>query len=531
MLLRTTEEVRRGAAHGEEPAEPVEVIRAEPSPATPRAAGAAALRTWVREQVSPTAAPGDAWTVHVRADAETRRFAADLLAALGITTHSTRRRGRVRRQALIATIPSARGEIVADLLDAADGAEEVRIAGSGRRGALCVVYDPRRPAAVVSRAHSDRPLPFIPENPTARGDGSHRPPPRRVSLRIVLAAGLAASSVCAGVLALVVGHGRPPGGTSPHVVAADAGPAPTEPPTRRVPAAVYDGARGQLVVVGGVGAANGLLSDTWTYDGRRWSRHDADPQPPARIGASLVYDPRAGEVLLVGGLRFTVVSLSDDVWAWNGATWTRLRAAGAAPQPILPGVAAWDSDLQRVVFVGVCTDLNGPPDVQTWTFDGQRWLSLHPAHEPPLRHGALLSDAPGMGSLVLVEPDGGLSAGGQTWTFDGIDWRSAPVPGPARVADDETVVVDPHSGLLVLTGPGGDSATWDGSQWRDAASRPPQWQAIPFSDGSRLLLVAGDAGQPLQTWTWTGYGWTQSALPLALPGGPVTSRDADVEPS
>ena len=515
MLLLTRAVERRKTAQGDGAAEPLEVIRAEPSPAAPPAAGRAALRTWVGEQLAPAMAPGDDWTLHVRGDAETCRFAADLLAASGVTTGAVGRLGPARRHVLDATLSSVYGDLMADLLEAVGSAEEVRIAGSGRRDALCVVYQPRLAVAAVSRTHTDGHLKPTPEIPDSGLGAPRRTRHRRVSRRILVAIGLAIGTACAGMLALVVGDGRPPGGASPRVVAADAGPPPTEPPARRVPAAVYDSARRQLVVVGGVGASSGLLSDTWTFDGRRWSRHDAGPQPPARIGASLVYDPRAGRVLLVGGLRFTVVSLSDDIWAWNGTTWSRLETVGAAPQPILPGVAAWDSTLKSTVFVGICRNAGAAPDVQTWAFDGQRWLSLRPAHEPPLRHGALLSDAPRVGSLVLVEPDGEGGDRGQTWTFDGIDWRSA--SGPARVADDESVVVDPLSGLLVLTGPSGDSATWDGFRWRDAASRVPQWQAIPFSDGSRLLLVASDVGQPLRTWAWNGHGWTQTRLPRTLP--------------
>src|SRR5882672_1673729 len=43
------------------------------------------------------------------------------------------------------------------------------------------------------------------------------------------------------------------------------------PPARNSHAMAYDAARGQDVLFGGSGANNGLLSDTWVWDGSNWA--------------------------------------------------------------------------------------------------------------------------------------------------------------------------------------------------------------------------------------------------------------------
>jgi len=74
-------------------------------------------------------------------------------------------------------------------------------------------------------------------------------------------------------------------------------------PAPRVGHAVaYDGAHGTTVLFGGRGA-DGLLRDTWLWDGAIWRRRSPAPSPPARAGHAMAYDSRRGKIVLFGGIR------------------------------------------------------------------------------------------------------------------------------------------------------------------------------------------------------------------------------------
>jgi len=495
------------------------VVRAEPSPEVSPAAGVAALHAWMEEQAESVATPGSLWQVSVRGDAETCRYAADLLATPTVSVASTPASWRRRHSATVtATVPGRSVGIVAGLLEAGAGADEILVTLRGGSRGFVLRYRPRDPSAEIRTVGggSERGLGALEPVP------AHRPPNtgarsvrNRRAAAIAAVSALAITGSIAGV-ALMLEHGQAPS-AGPKVVdtRGAAGTPPDRPVSRRAAAATFDPVRSELVLVGGIGTNNAILSDTWTFDGRRWSRHDAGATPPARVGESLVYDPQTRLTLLIGGLRFLLVSLRDDMWGWDGTSWTPLHPEGDAPEPIVPGAASWYGSIGRVVYVCVCREEAGN-SVQTWVWDGRRWWQQHPTHEPPLTHGALLSDVPAGPRLVLVEPDGRPGGGGQTWTYDGVDWRSAPEPGPRHLDDDATPAADPASGRLVLTGPSGATSTWDGTGWREAAPRVTTWQTVLFSDGSRLVLFGADVGRGVREWVWAQGSWVERSPPQHL---------------
>jgi hypothetical protein len=75
---------------------------------------------------------------------------------------------------------------------------------------------------------------------------------------------------------------------------------------------------------------------TWRFDGKEWSRLDATGPGP-RQAYSIAADPDSGEVLLFGGetypnhgvTRRSAPPAFNDLWAFDGTTWTQL--AGDQP--------------------------------------------------------------------------------------------------------------------------------------------------------------------------------------------------------
>jgi hypothetical protein len=73
-----------------------------------------------------------------------------------------------------------------------------------------------------------------------------------------------------------------------------------QPSQRALSPMVYDSASKRVVLFGG-DQLNQLLSDTWTFDGKKWEEKKPALVPAPRGGHALVWLPKAKKVLLLGG--------------------------------------------------------------------------------------------------------------------------------------------------------------------------------------------------------------------------------------
>jgi hypothetical protein len=83
------------------------------------------------------------------------------------------------------------------------------------------------------------------------------------------------------------------------------------------------------------GAGNTFLNDTWEWDGAAWIEAVPVQRPTGRTGPRLVYDVARGRTVLSGGAAGNWV-VQDDVWEYDGLTWTP-RAVAPAPSPAHDG--------------------------------------------------------------------------------------------------------------------------------------------------------------------------------------------------
>jgi hypothetical protein len=148
-------------------------------------------------------------------------------------------------------------------------------------------------------------------------------------------------------------------------------------------AAAYDGARQVVVAFGGNVA--GTPSDT-TYrlrgPGGGWSWEatctGSCVRPPARSFPAMTYDPVRQQVLLYGGFSDAAGTAPlDDLWAWDGSSWTQLCTTspcngGQRPSARGAGGMAFDHHRGRAILFG--GQENGgayPPGI--WEWDGVAW--------------------------------------------------------------------------------------------------------------------------------------------------------------
>ena len=108
------------------------------------------------------------------------------------------------------------------------------------------------------------------------------------------------------------------------------------PPARDGAAMAADPAHHRVLLFGGHATA-GLLGDTWSWDGHRWSRDLLAGGPPGRAAAGMAADPSGG-VVLFGGAG--TAGALGDTWRWDGRAWTALHPASAPPATPAPLVVA-----------------------------------------------------------------------------------------------------------------------------------------------------------------------------------------------
>ena len=73
------------------------------------------------------------------------------------------------------------------------------------------------------------------------------------------------------------------------------------------------------------GGGDSTSTETWTYDGRDWTKHTA-PGPVARWSPAMAYDVKRERVVLFGGNRngrpFGPLA---DTWEWDGTRWKEMK--------------------------------------------------------------------------------------------------------------------------------------------------------------------------------------------------------------
>ena len=72
----------------------------------------------------------------------------------------------------------------------------------------------------------------------------------------------------------------------------------------------------------GIGAGNALISDTWAWDGKVWTRI-ATEGPPARIQFAMGYDTLRDRIVLFGGVNNKPQRILDDLWEFDGTRWAQ----------------------------------------------------------------------------------------------------------------------------------------------------------------------------------------------------------------
>lgn len=219
-------------------------------------------------------------------------------------------------------------------------------------------------------------------------------------------------------------------------------------------AMAYDSRRQRVVMHGGLPPEGPRHDGTWEWDGTRWERITTTGGPGARSHHRMAYDPSRGVTVLFGGGDSTAA----ETWTYDGRAWTRHDHTG--PQPRWSAAMAWDASRGRVVLFGGGQGRRPFASLgDTWEWDGERWTEVTPASVlPSPLHGEMPSvrvQEPAFVALSVPDLDASIRWYGDLF---GLTVQTRFGDGPVRgvilagsgltieLIDDERVVTRPAAG-------------------------------------------------------------------------------------
>lgn len=309
---------------------------------------------------------------------------------------------------------------------------------------------------------------------------------------------------------------------------------------------------------------------------------------PGRAGASMAFDGVSGRELRFGGfvVKDDAVSeaqtekygwqpsydFTNEMWAWDDRSWTRLPPPPLSPSARTDASMAWDPVRKQVVLFGgvgrkelvdYCTVVCYGPELvlrqdlrvvnDTWTWDGTIWTPHVTPIAPDARYGASMAFDTTRGQMLLFGGAGTLDLGADhndTWAWDGTAWTKLNTPTAPPVRYIAGMAYHAAAQRMVLVGGldnrGNRSDVWvlNGTTWvRDEAAGArlgerfgPSMTYDPVRQ--RVVLFGGkySPGPKIPsegTWTWDGSRW--DLLPFAPTPtfqdgsqGPATRRIANM---
>lgn len=253
-----------------------------------------------------------------------------------------------------------------------------------------------------------------------------------------------------------------------------------------------------------------------------WHSISSSTAPPRRERTSIAYDASRGLTLLFGGSEDgTGWTPLGDTWTWDGQNWVELHPS-LTPSPRRT-VMVYDSGRDRVVLFGGFGGTAGHFQ-DTWEWDGTRWNLMASAGPAPRREHGMAYDA-ARGVVVLFGGRDHSLRFDDTWEWDGSQWTErTPIAQPSA-RSGHGMVFDPVRGVTVLQGGSPDAAPalndtwlWDGSDWVQALTlvRPPRAVGIQMTFDSNAGVCVAEIKDPgalhgFDTWEWNGQAWQQNA--------------------
>ncbi len=270
---------------------------------------------------------------------------------------------------------------------------------------------------------------------------------------------------------------------------------------------VHDAARGVAVLFGGVKSGPIRLGDTWEWDGSAWTQVSTSGLGgEGRSHFGIAYDSTQELTFVFGGMG-PVSRFNNDLWQWDGVSWTMAPVSGDSPQARNGAAMAFDAARGVLVLFGGETSSAWVRD--TWEYDGSAWTRVATSG-PSARAYAAMAYDPVREVTVLF--GGGPTPQEDTWEWDGVSWASRSVSAPPERSFPAMTYDSDRQAMVVFGGttfgPTSYDDTWqfDGATWAQLdASGPSRRYSTAFTfdaDRNNAVLFGGLDGSRFHSDTW-----------------------------
>lgn len=260
-------------------------------------------------------------------------------------------------------------------------------------------------------------------------------------------------------------------------------------------AASSDSARSQTLFVR---ASPDLSSmETWIWTGSVWVH--AVSRIPAPRNYFQMFDT-GSSVILTGGFNGNSNRHYDDVWTWDGTSWSYSMGTTAYNETATASVA-YDTRRGRLVKPVVYGVLEWAPGMISW--------ELHPYANPDINalNVRYACWDPVTESTLILEIVA-LNAPMRTWRWDGTSTLPAATAGPSYRASP-SILVDRSTQRAILHGGGPnannytlhDTWEWSGDQWvlRSSEDLVPRPSPMAFDSARNQIFLLSGTGV---RWNW-----------------------------
>lgn len=139
---------------------------------------------------------------------------------------------------------------------------------------------------------------------------------------------------------------------------------------------------GSVILFGGRLTGGALSNETWAWNGASWIPLPMETSPPARNGQRMVYFPERDYVLMFGGnVMPTDLVLDNDTWTLDGGDWMERTPVDSPSNRCCGGLAHFPGAPGRVVLFGggIRPMPEAVGDMWTWVGGGSNtWTCISP---------------------------------------------------------------------------------------------------------------------------------------------------------
>jgi len=278
------------------------------------------------------------------------------------------------------------------------------------------------------------------------------------------------------------------------------------------PILVYDESRSEMLMLGQLADETVKM---YRYDAvaGSWTEITPAAKPPCVNESAATFRPTDNTILLTGGVCSTSTNI-DEVWQWDGSTWTKATTLLGTERRYASAQAFDVSRSQLLRFGG--TAAFDTPRGTTFAFTTE-WVQMLDAASPGARSLFALTSDPVNKTIWMYGGINDQSTYFDFWQYKNGQWTYVNAEGSPASCSSPNAVYDTDRKKMVMVC--GDSSIyeWDGSAWKSFIDLKTGPKARRFSMMTydqtlkKTVLFGGfdESKYVAETWLWDGAAWTE----------------------